>query len=224
MKRKLGTACMILGAALLIAALSLFVWNRYEDYQAGNSVTEILHQLEEQVSAGSVDGSAEDGTDGNEVGNADGSAEDTADSGEEDDAEDGSVSTEMTEVEIDGYLYIGYVSIPSLGLELPVMSDWSYPQLKIAPCRYYGSTKTDDLVIAAHNYSQHFGNIKSLTPGDAVYFTDMDGVTTAYEVVEVDTLNPTAVEEMTSSGYSLTLFTCTYSGQSRVTVRCDRVE
>lgn len=195
MRRKLGTACMILGAALLVAALSLFVWNRYEDNQAGNSIDEILPRLEEQI-----------GTDGKD---------DTPDINPYD--------TEMTEVEIDGYLYIGYVSIPSLGLELPVMSDWSYPQLKIAPCRYYGSTKTDDLVIAAHNYTRHFGPIKNLSPGDNVYFTDMDGVTIAYEVVEVDTLNPTAVEEMTSSGYDLTLFTCTYGGQSRVTVRCNRV-
>ena len=41
----------------------------------------------------------------------------------------------MTEVEIDGNLYIGYISIPALNKELPVMSTWSYPKLKIAPCR-----------------------------------------------------------------------------------------
>ena len=100
------------------------------------------------------------------------------------------------------------------------MSDWSYPQLRIAPCRYYGSVGTEDLIIAAHNYSRHFGNIKNLLPGDEVYFTEMDGTVTAYEVAETDTLNPAAVEEMTDSGYALTLFTCTYGGQSRVTVRC----
>ena len=61
-------------------------------------------------------------------------------------------------------------------------------------------------------------------PGDPVYFTDMDGVTTAYEVAEVDTLSATAVEEMTGSGFDLTLFTCNYSGQARVTVRCNRVD
>ena len=182
---------MVLGAVLLAAALSLFIWNRYEDYRAGESAAEILSRLEEQ--AGDAD-------------------------------TDDPYGTEMTEAMMDGYSYIGWVTIPSLGLELPVMAGWSYPQLRIAPCRYSGSTKTDDLVIAAHNYSRHFGNIKNLSPGDAVYFTDMDGETTAYEVAEVDTLNPAAVEEMTDSGYALTLFTCTYGGQSRVTVRCDRAE
>lgn len=199
MRRKLGTVCMTLGAVLLFAALSLFLWNRHEDSQAGTAVEKILPQLEEQINSASDDDENESSSSVTDL-----------------------YSTEMAEVEIDEYSYIGYVSIPSLGLELPVMSDWSYPQLKISPCRYYGSTKTDDLVIAAHNYAQHFGSIKNLVPGDAVYFTDTDGVTTVYEVVEVDTLNPTAVEEMTSSGYDLTLFTCTYGGQSRVTARCDR--
>ena len=128
--------------------------------------------------------------------------------------------TAMTEVEIDGHLYIGYVRIPMLGLELPVMSEWSYPNLKISPCRYTGSAKTNDLVICAHNYARHFGNIKNLSEGDDVYFTDMDGVTTHYNVAQVNILQPTAVSEMTDSGYALTLFTCTYGGRTRVTVRC----
>ena len=51
----------------------------------------------------------------------------------------------------------------------------------------------------------------------------MNGAVTSYEVVEVDILNPTAIEEMTDSGFDLTLFTCTYGGQSRVTVRCNTV-
>jgi sortase A len=130
----------------------------------------------------------------------------------------------MTEVEIDGRLYIGYLFIPALGLELPVQSQWDYPGLKISPCRYVGSTKTDDLVIAAHNYDRHFGRISKLAQGDLVYFTDMDGVQTTYQVMETLILQPTAIEEMTTSGYDLTLFTCTYGGKTRVTVRCDRVE
>lgn len=77
-------------------------------------------------------------------------------------------------------------------------------------------------MIAAHNYSCHFGQIKNLKTGDEVYFTDMDGIVNNYTVAEIDILNPTAVEEMTSGEFDLTLFTCTYGGQSRVTVRCMR--
>ena len=43
---------------------------------------------------------------------------------------------EMPTMEIDGQAYIGVLSIPALDLELPVIGEWSYPRLKIAPCRY----------------------------------------------------------------------------------------
>lgn len=190
---------MLLGTGLLLAALSLFIWNRNEDTQAEKSVERILPQLIEQLETA------------DEAGQAKGpSYPDPYD-------------PTMTEVVIDGYAYIGYLSIPSLGLELPVMSEWDYTRLKIAPCRYAGSVKTDNLVIAAHNYRRHFGPIKKLAIGDEVYFTDVDGIVFCYEVVEMVTLSPTAVEEMSAGDYDLTLFTCTYGGQSRVTVRCDRM-
>ena len=118
--------------------------------------------------------------------------------------------------------YVGTLQIPQLGLELPVISDWSYEALKIAPCRYYGSVNSDDLVLMGHNYKVHFGPISRLKSGDAVVFTDMDGVTTYYHVVSRDVLPPDAVEEMTAGDFDLTLFTCTYGGESRVTVYCDK--
>ena len=186
-KRKLSNICIILGAALVIGGLSLFLWNQWDNYRAGEASDEILAQPEGLMDADSS----------------------SSDSG-------------MTEVELDGNVYIGYITIPALGKTLPVMSEWSYEHLRIAPCRYFGSVETNDLVIAAHNYATHFGGLSNLVPGDKVYFTDLDGTTWSYEVVEVDTLSPTAVEEMTDSGYDLTLFTCTYGGQSRVTVRCDK--
>ena len=50
----------------------------------------------------------------------------------------------------------------------------------------------------------------------------MNGIRTAYEVVALDVLVPAAVEEMIAGEYDMTLFTCTYGGKSRVTVRCMR--
>ena len=193
---------MILGAVLLLAALSLFLRNRQEDAQAAASVEALLPQIHAQIAA----------------------AEAAAETAAEDAAPPDPFDPTMTEIVIDGYAYIGYLSIPSLGLELPVMSAWDETRLKIAPCRYAGSTKSDDLVIAGHNYRRHFSPLKQLVPGDAVYFFDMDGVCSAYEVVVLETLPPAAVEDMTAGAYDLTLFTCTYGGQNRFTVRCDRIE
>lgn len=127
----------------------------------------------------------------------------------------------MEEVEIDGHVYIGYLSMPTVELELPIMSDWSYEKLTIAPCRYYGTLRGKDLVLLAHNYDRHFGRLNDLKVEDSVYFTEMDGTVTAYKVIARDILDPYAVEEMTAGLYDLTLFTCTYGGRSRVTVYCD---
>lgn len=129
----------------------------------------------------------------------------------------------MTVSEIDGYGYIGFVTIPALELELPVMADWSYPQLRLAPCRYTGGTYSDDLVIMAHNYRKHFARLSELRAGDTVIFTDMDAVITEYQVAAMDVLSSNAIEEMTAGNYDLTLFTCTYGGENRVTLRCNRL-
>ena len=126
--------------------------------------------------------------------------------------------------EIDGYGYIGYLSIPALQLDLPVMSEWDYGRLKISPCRYYGSTKTDNLVIAAHNYRFHFGYLGHLKIGDTVVFTDMESEKHIYQVTSVEQLMPTDVDKVKDSGDDLILYTCTYGGAKRITVRCSYAE
>lgn len=130
---------------------------------------------------------------------------------------------EMPTKEIDGYLYIGRVSIPALDLELPVMDAWDYTRMKIAPCRYAGTAYLPGFVICGHNYTSHFGRLKNLVPGDRVTFTDMDGNLFSYEVAAMETLSPAAVEEMKSGEWDLTLFSCTVGGQARVTVRCRQI-
>ena len=204
--RKAGTFFMILGTALLAAALALFLFNQQESTEAGQSALEVVPQLVQQIQQST--------------------AEETAPSQpellvplelltEED--------VEMTQVEIDGHGYIGYLSLPTLNLELPVMGDWSYQKLNIAPCRFTGTIKRENLVVMAHNYGSHFGKLSKLNLGDAVYFTDMDGNVYAYEVALKDLVAPDAVEEVTAGDFDLTLFTCTYGGRSRVVVYCDRI-
>ena len=129
-------------------------------------------------------------------------------------------NTEMVTVKVDDYECIGVLSIPVLNLELPVLTDWSYDKLKKAPCHYYGSYNEKDFVIAAHNYNAHFGRLSELQAGDKVIFTDAKGTARYYDVVIMETLPPKATKEMITSGFDLSLYTCTSGGASRVTVRC----
>ena len=130
----------------------------------------------------------------------------------------------MKSVEIDGHEYIGYLTIPKLGLELPVMADWSMENLKIAPARFYGTTMEGNLVLVAHNYKKHFGPIRRLKAGDEVLFVDMENKATLYHVAATDAVAPTAVEEVTAGDYDLALVTCTYGGDTRLVVYCDVYE
>ena len=47
-----------------------------------------------------------------------------------------SPNMEMSVETINGIDFIGVLRIPTLELELPVISEWNYPNLKSAPCRY----------------------------------------------------------------------------------------
>ena len=198
-RKKKGTWLMTGGLLLIAAALFLTCFNLWDERRATNSAGEALRELEavrpEEAEA-------------TEPGEAEIPAY-LLDPGRE-----------MPAVEVDGGRYIGVLEVPSLGLELPVMETWSYPNLRVAPCRYSGSAYQDDMIVAAHNYKTHFGQLKELRPGDEVRFTDTAGNVFRYAVAELETLGKYDVEEMTSGDWDLTLFTCTYGGQSRVTVRC----
>ena len=194
-KPSLGTVCIVLGALLMLAAGGLYAYNRYEDAHAGAEAQTVVQDLEDKVVE---------------------KTEQAAASAPEE------MTTELPSVFVDGYDYVGVLTIPALDLRLPVMQDWSYPKLKIAPCRQYGSSRTNDLVIAAHNYETHFGKIGTLAVGDEVRFTDMDGIDNYYAVQKVEVHDPTDVDAVKNSGYDLVLYTCTYGGKTRIVVFCDR--
>ena len=206
-KRRAGLALMAAGVLAVLAGLSLGAYNLWDNHRAGavaeSAIQAIARHREELVPAAEPSANVLP-----EV-----SSEPPLDP-----------DREMPVLEVEGKRYIGTVSIPAIDIELPVQDSWSLALLKSAPCRYKGSAYRGDLIICAHNYVTHFGRLGNLLPGDQVIFTDIEGQEFYYTVAQLDTLAGTAVEEMESGDWALTLFTCTLSGQARVTVRCDQQE
>ncbi|MCD8006453.1 MAG: sortase [Oscillospiraceae bacterium] len=192
-----GRILITTGALLLMGALSLYLYNRYDADRAATASVEAEEKLADAMT--SAVGSEYDLT-----------IEETGD-GE---------TYSVISLNVDDDSYIGILSIPSFGLVLPVLSEWSYAGLKNSPARYTGSASAGNLVICAHNYERHFGNIKNLSIGASITFTEVTGTVYEYEVLEIETLQPTAISEMITGDWDLTLFTCTTSGQARVVVRC----
>ena len=191
MKRKVAITLMSVGIVFICFAVGLLCYNNYENKKAQESADALMESIRLNIAENEQKEQIIDPFD-----------------------------EEMTTKEIGGYNYIGYISIPALNVDLPVMSEWDYGRLKIAPCRYYGSTKTDNLVIAAHNYIVHFKYLNRLKPGDKVTFSDMDAVVHKYKVDLVEQLMPTDVDKVKDSGDDLVLYTCTYGGAKRIVVRC----
>ena len=129
---------------------------------------------------------------------------------------------EMPGEKVNGHEYIGTLSIPSLGLKVPVQRNWSYENLSVSPCRYSGSAYAGNLAIIAHTY--HFGKLSSLALDATVTFTDMENNVFRYVVREKNTISPNDANEIAHSGYDLTLVTCTLSGTKRVAVYCERLK
>ena len=206
---------IISGIVLIAAGCVLTAYNVSEDYRASSASADILSKMDEQRQAMSSI-IVEEKNDSSEY------LPDVFESEPDESLID--PNTPMPTIEVDGYLYIGTLVLPPLEIELPVADNWDYTRMQISPCRYSGSFYSNDLVICAHNYSSHFRDIGSMQVGDEVIFIDVLGNEFHYKVGLVETLESTAVDEMTSSDWDLSLFTCNYSGMARITVRCKRVD
>ena len=90
-----GLVCIVLGVVLLLAAGGLYAYNRCEDVHAGAEAQTVVADLQQKVET------------------------------PEPEAESGPLDPELPVVEIDGNEYVGEISIPAIGIDLPVMSEWS---------------------------------------------------------------------------------------------------
>ena len=213
MKNRKGRFMMTMGLLLTAAALLLTGYNLLEEYKAERNANEALTVVADMIPT-TVAASEEADTDVEAAEPQEDEVPEFVENSEK----------EMTVGFVDGLAYIGVVEIPDLDLKLPVLSEWSDENLKVAPCRYVGSAYTQDLIISGHSYKNHFRYIRNLNRGAEIVFTDMDGNRFVYAVSDTEVIDGSGVAQMLAGDWDLTLFTCTYGGASRHTVRCKLVE
>jgi len=217
MRRNRGTLLMVSGALLLLAAGGLFYRNIQEEQMAEVYSAQTLSEI--RLVIPTLDEKSEA-----IVAAANDPNETALIAAQTQEAQDAVAETpQMQTITVKEESYIGVIQIPSLNLELPVNSEWSYPKLKHSPCRYAGSYLDDTLVIAGHSVRAHFRGLRQIQVGASVVFTNAVGNVILYEVVSIEKLGSTEVGKLIHNDYDLTLFTCTPGGISRVVVRCNRV-
>ena len=212
MKRKiLGTAFVALGAVLILIALSAVIINLWQEEMSGLNADHAMEQLWEQMTVDPVPATP-----------------DTPDTPallpENGSTSDAPEFRPMPEIQVDGISYVGYLSIPALNLELPVISESTEQNLEIAPCRFFGTVYQKDFVIGGHRYRRHFRKLSTRGYGERLSFTDVEGNVYIYEVAECEVLEPNQAEYLCSGDWDLSLFTCTPGGMTRVVLRCLRVK
>lgn len=184
-----------IGILLIALAIGLTSFNIYDGYRADRASSEVMEELKKKVVV------------------------------KEEKHTYKFSKRDMPTITIKGHRYIGWISIPALKLNLPVMETWSYPHLRIAPCRYVGTVYNRDIVIAGHNYARHFSRIKGLGIGTKVKFTDVEGNVFPYRITKREVLAPGQTKKLTKKdAWDLTMFTCTWGGSRRHVVRCSLEE
>lgn len=195
-RQKRGMFLLVLGLLLVLAALGIHIAQEMEDRRAGQTAAMLLEQLDNKSLP--------------IIGTQSGNREESADPA-------------MPEKKYMNYTLIGSISVPSVGIRLPVLDGWSEEMLKVAPCRYMGSISGGNMIIMGHNYKSHFTPLQSVSVGAVVTFENVLGISYQYRVAKIEKLHRDDGEKL-ASDYPLTIFTCTPGGIERFVVRCEPVK
>lgn len=120
--------------------------------------------------------------------------------------------------------------IESLGIEYPVLSDWSEELLKISLNKLHGPNPNQigNYVIIGHNYKsgKMFGKLKQIDIGDTFTLEDLSGNIVTYEIYDKYIVEPDDVScttQHTGGKREVTLITCQNSGRQRFVVKAREI-
>lgn len=120
----------------------------------------------------------------------------------------------------------GIIEIPKINIYYPVFSFLSEENLKVSPCKLYGTNLNENtnICIAGHNYNNDmfFSNIDKLQNGDEIYIYNNNGFKCIYKVfgkyeVKENDLSP--IYNYNKNEKTLTLITCNNLNNNRIIIK-----
>lgn len=253
-KRRGGGWLYLIPAIIMVAGLCVLLYPQLSNYQYEQGVDESQAAFEEWAYGGSAESDASADDAGSAGGDSSDSSTDNSaqlqalyeelqrrneelyETGQEDLVD--AWSYEQTTVDLSEYGVpdntIGYLSIPALDCELPILlgaseENMSLGAVHLTETSYPIGGENTNCVIAAHRgYSQvaMFRNIQILEVGDLVYIENFRE-TLVYQVCETKVIDPEDIDEvLIQEGRDLvTLITCHpyRHNYQRYVVYCERV-
>lgn len=133
-----------------------------------------------------------------------------------------------------GYKYKvdSVLTIPSIGINYPVLSETTDELLKISLNKFWGCEPNEvgNYCIVGHNYDGKdilFGKLNKVQNGDIVELQDKTGKVVQYKVYNEFIVKPDDVactSQLTNGKKEMTLITCSDGGKTRLVVKCRAVE
>lgn len=116
--------------------------------------------------------------------------------------------------------FCGLLQVPAFGISLPIGSSWRSNAVSQYPCRFWGSTYDNSLIIGGSAGEEQFAFCTRLDLGDEIRITDMTGAQFSYEVCAIDRSSHADMEIFQKKQSHLILFVRDDVTLDYIIVRC----
>lgn len=190
-KKKIYKFQFFLSALLVCLLFSYYIYAEYDRTKSEEVSKDILQELETKMDNNVINNNLEQNKTDTTIKQYDGIIVVAIDDDEEDDEKIVNTADDETTAKNAGITPVEYtlpngqkcysearLRIPKLGIDYPVLSDWSEELLKISLNKYWGPNGPNEVgnyCIVGHNYKsgKMFGNLPAIANGDIIELTDL---------------------------------------------------
>ncbi|MCI8345354.1 MAG: sortase [Clostridia bacterium] len=190
-KKKVYKFQFFLSALLVCLLFSYYIYAEYDRTKSEEVSKEILQKLEIKMDSNTIKSETQETKQDTTIKQYDGIIVVALDDDEEDDKKIVNTVNNAEAAQNAGITPLEYtlpngekcysearLRIPKLGIDYPVLSDWSEELLKVSLNKYWGPNGPNEVgnyCIVGHNYKsgKMFGNLPGIANGDIIELTDL---------------------------------------------------